>query len=254
MTDFSSKAFWDKRFETETHFEWLARADILADTVARLVQERVGDCCILHIGSGTSQLSNSLRATLASTLDPSAITNLDYSTLAVERGRAMELAAFSDVKMGWCVADLLDNHQLENALSVASAKYPRLFQTVVEKSCADAICCGPDVSITLPTGTTKTVPPVVALAINLASITEIGSHWIVLSYSKFRFDFLDPTSAEFSPYAAAQWKIIEANPVQPLPPPNEGGKKKVLDHVVHQPVVSHTLFVLERLNGSVSIK
>jgi EEF1A lysine methyltransferase 4 len=74
------------------------------------------------------------------------------------------------------------------------------FSIVIEKSCADAIACGEDISIPVPyhldqiVNRTKTtdeaiyIHPVCLLAIHLAALTKLGGTWIVLSYSETRFD------------------------------------------------------------------
>ncbi|KAJ3069152.1 hypothetical protein HDU99_003008 [Rhizoclosmatium hyalinum] len=242
--DFSSKAFWDSRFQQEEHFEWLAAADVLTDKVASALQQQDPlKARILHIGSGTSTLSNSLRTRLVPSLisNPRNIVNLDYSELAIERGRQLELQEFGSIEMSYTVADLLNYSSLEASLHKIF-DMPLLVNLVVEKSCADAISCGPHITtqVTQPENII-TVAPTVALALHLSRITKSGSKWIALSYSKYRFDFLNPDSDEFSKEASQLWKVVETHQVKP-DISNETVKANV-----YQPEVFHTLFIVERL-------
>ncbi|KAJ3135967.1 hypothetical protein HK100_002155 [Physocladia obscura] len=236
--DFSAKSFWDARFETETNFEWLTSAETL---VARVVtaSSAFHEPSILHIGSGTSMLSNALRANLA--LDPVRITNLDYSPAAVERGSVMELQQFGNVRMRWRVADLLDVNLLRQTIPRGSA-----VQIIVEKSCADAISCGVDATVKLSDNSCVAVPPTVALAVNLARISQAGAKWIALSYSKHRFDFVKPDSEEFSSIGGKLWRIVETSLVEPEVSNVTTLQKIFIGHVVYEPKIYHTLFILER--------
>ncbi|KAI9349099.1 hypothetical protein BDR26DRAFT_799023 [Obelidium mucronatum] len=214
--DFSSQQFWENRFESELHFEWLAAADVLVKHIVAALSilcssDDGANLNLLHIGSGTSELSNKLRKKLVPSLIPRSkqIVNLDYSKLAIQRGRDMELSTFGSVEMTWAVADLLHWDSFKQALETDS--HALEFRIIVEKSCADAISCGENVDVLNPsTQEVESVGPTVALALNLAKVTTSGSFWIALSYSKFRFDFLDSAAAtnEFSATASLPQKAM----------------------------------------------
>jgi hypothetical protein len=140
--------------------------------------------------------------------------------------KSFEEARTGDGKgsMSWATADLLDwrsiqssfrrnlgdskppgsdyrEHHGDSMPSTPSACNAR-FSIVIEKSCADAIACGEDISIPVPyrldqavnrtktTDGTMYIHPVCLLAIHLAALTKPGGTWIVLSYSDTRFDCL----------------------------------------------------------------
>ncbi|KAJ3019239.1 UNVERIFIED_CONTAM: hypothetical protein HDU68_010751 [Siphonaria sp. JEL0065] len=245
--NFSSKAFWDTRFETEEHFEWLAAADILADHVASsLSQSSHQSTGVLHVGCGTSTVSNSLRHKLVPDYikDSKSIINLDYSELAVLRGKDLELKEFENVAMRWIVADLLSWDSLKQSLEQVSDSL--LYRIIVEKSTADAISCGVDVATINPVSHQPvTVSPTVALAFHLSKVTALGSIWIALSYSKYRFDFLNPESDEYSNDAAQLWKVV--NTISVKPETTKSSPQTPKGHVVHEPEVFHTLFFVQRI-------
>ncbi|KAJ3066777.1 hypothetical protein HDU98_009965 [Podochytrium sp. JEL0797] len=225
--DFSSKSFWDSRFEDETNFEWLTGADTLAQHVASLLATQQhfnrDTTTLLHIGSGTSTLSNSLRSLLVPNYlsSPALITNLDYSPLAVQKGKEIERDQFESIQMRWCVADLLNWESLQESLRAIhpTAEFIK-YSMIVEKSCADAISCGHNVISSSPlqipeSNARNCVAPTVALAFHLARVTNAGARWIALSYSKYRFDFLDPDSDEYSQEARQLWRVVEMREVEP---------------------------------------
>jgi EEF1A lysine methyltransferase 4 len=203
--DFDKQEYWHSRFAKETRFEWLATSDefmriLEADRdFSRLLllqqqqqQQQPGQLAedprpgppprILHIGFGTSDLQNHLRAAgLGSVL------NVDYEPLAVERGRALEEARFGDVRMGYAVADAtrLDAGALMRELKLSKGEGEHRqeqdsgegekFSLVIDKSTADAVSCGGDEAV-------------LSMCHGVRGCLGRTGFWISLSYSGSRFD------------------------------------------------------------------
>ncbi|KAI8824646.1 hypothetical protein BJ741DRAFT_633301 [Chytriomyces cf. hyalinus JEL632] len=242
--DFSSKAFWDERFEKEERFEWLSDARAIVDNCTRIA---AGDpVSLLHVGCGTSQLSNALREAMPTAI----IANIDYSPLALERGRRMETEQFGSSAMRWMTADLLDSNSLLGAVS-KECSLP--FDIIVEKSCADAISCGEDVALSLPAYGSTTLPPTSVMALNLSRIARHGAKWVALSYSKYRFDVLDPKQHPNNPAARAiccLWRVVGTQEVEPKIDRSVAVDEKPRDgRIVHEPLIFHTLYILERTSA-----
>ncbi len=113
---------------------------------------------ILHLGSGTSDLHNHLRQH-----GFLSVTNMDYESLALERGRQLERERFGDVRTKYVIAD------------ATRLKMADRYQVVIDKSTADAIGCGEGDAIML-------------LAKGLHRCLDGTGFWISLSYSPSRFD------------------------------------------------------------------
>lgn len=167
-TDFDKQEYWHARFATETNFEWLATSEefmrILeadADFSQRLSP---ASSRVLHVGFGTSDLQNHLRA--AGFVH---VLNVDYEPLAVERGRQLEEAAFGGVRMGYAVADAT---RLDAELAVAEG---HKFDFVVDKSTVDAVSCGGEAAL-------------LSMCHAVRRCLAPGGFWISLSYSRWRFD------------------------------------------------------------------
>jgi EEF1A lysine methyltransferase 4 len=198
--DYGTQAYWDDRFRRDTKpFDWLLPADCLdaavSQAIAGIEQPR-----LLHIGCGSSDTSFQLRQLVDA---PEQITNMDYSTTAIEQCRQREreeLGEEGGAGMVWEVADLLSAESLTALVSSS-----RHFDVVVDKSTCDCIACTEDVDIQLPyrlpgdiadgeagaeTCRAK-IHPLHLLAVNLAAMTRSGSgRWVVLSFSDDRFPFL----------------------------------------------------------------
>lgn len=82
---------------------------------------------ILHLGSGTSDLHNHLRA--RGFID---VLNVDYEPLAIDRGQQLEQQRFGSVKTGYLVANATRLELLQK------------YQLVIDKSTVDAVACGED--------------------------------------------------------------------------------------------------------------
>ncbi|KAM0330637.1 hypothetical protein ACHAQA_003587 [Verticillium albo-atrum] len=162
--DFEKQSYWRARFASEQAFEWLvSSSDLMA--VLDPVLESLGLAPaattvaprVLQLGFGTSDLQNHFRSRGYD------VTNLDYEPLACERGRALEAAAFGDVRMEYRVADVT---QLPDDLG--------LFDLVVDKSTVDAVSCGGDEAFRrMVDGVEKCLSP--------------QGVWVSLTYSADRF-------------------------------------------------------------------
>ncbi|KAG8158304.1 hypothetical protein KVR01_012065 [Diaporthe batatas] len=187
--DFDKQEYWHDRFAKETRFEWLATSDefmriLEADTdFSKLLQRSPALSTspssppprILHVGFGTSDLQNHLRAAgLESVL------NVDYEPLAVERGRSHEEGRFGDVRMGYAVADATRlDVDLGRVAQAAGGEQPEdqtpRFDLVIDKSTVDAVSCGgEEVVLRMCRAVRRCLAP--------------GGFWVSLSYSASRFD------------------------------------------------------------------
>lgn len=172
--DFDKQEYWHARFTTETKFEWLATSEefmgILeadADFSQRLSPS---SSRILHVGFGTSDLQNHLRAAGFSN-----VLNVDYEPLAVERGKQIEEGRFRDVRMEYAVADAT---RLDADLGLAdgpAGEESRKFDFVVDKSTVDAVSCGGEEAL-------------LSMCRAVRRCLAPGGFWISLSYSRWRFD------------------------------------------------------------------
>ncbi|KAI8824647.1 hypothetical protein BJ741DRAFT_584140 [Chytriomyces cf. hyalinus JEL632] len=218
--DFSSQAFWDDRFIHEEEFEWLVSSNVLADHCISTMNENLGEGAtipsLLHIGSGTSLVSNALR----SKLPHAKIINLDYAQLAIEKGKRMELSQFGNIRMGWIVANLLDWISLRDALSVESMDASQAsgkFDLIVEKGAADAISCGADVHVQLDDAVNAVLPPT------------------------------KNALSEADRFICKLWSIVKVLNVKPIQ--SETTSDRASDQnasIVHTPEIFHTLYILER--------
>ncbi|KAL1837604.1 hypothetical protein VTJ49DRAFT_3622 [Mycothermus thermophilus] len=186
--DFDSKDYWHERFATETSFEWLVPSAAVLEIAAPYLDalpEGPEPPRILHLGSGTSDLHNHLRAR-----GLERVTNIDYEPRALERGRDLERARFGDVKTRYAVADLTrSSRSLEEDLAAADAEeagggvdLAGRYDVALDKGTADAIACGGDDAVR-------------AMAENVWRCLSPrgddgggGGFWISLSYSSTRFD------------------------------------------------------------------
>lgn len=186
--DFDKQEYWHDRFAKETRFEWLATSDefmriLEADTdFSKLLQRGSALSSspspssspprILHIGFGTSDLQNHLRAAgLGNVL------NVDYEPLAVEHGRSHEKGRFGDVRMGYAVADAtrLDADLGRAAAAAAADTQDQKFDLIIDKSTVDAVSCGGEEAL-------------LRMCRAVRRCLAPGGFWISLSYSASRFD------------------------------------------------------------------
>lgn len=78
---FDSQLYWHTRFLHETTFEWLVPSTTFLSIIHPILSSLPPPIRILHLGSGTSDLHNHLRA--AGFGD---VTNVDYEPLALKHG------------------------------------------------------------------------------------------------------------------------------------------------------------------------
>ncbi|KAG8743215.1 hypothetical protein FRC12_015096 [Ceratobasidium sp. 428] len=232
-TDYSSKDYWTARFEREQTFEWLTPSSSFLPHITRALDDFSSKPVrIIHIGCGNSEFSLDLRQLVEQLHVASNIEtiNVDYSAPVLERMQDAEIARFGDSIMEWRALDLLDWTSMGQHFPSPGNSI------VVDKSCADAIACGPDVRTPLFAGGTKSVHPTEVLALHLAALTTPGSIWVAISYSTGRFDFLAPQDKQ--KYQACNFWQLERT-------------ERILSHTearenVYAPEVYHTLFVLKR--------
>ena len=156
--DFEKQNYWRERFTTETSFEWLISSAAFMGILLPYLQPLAKSAPILHLGSGTSDLHNHLRQH-----GFFSVTNMDYESLALERGRQLERDRFGDVKTKYVFAD------------ATRLKTADRYQVVIDKSTADAIGCGGGDALML-------------LAKGLHRCLGDNGFWVSLSYSPSRFE------------------------------------------------------------------
>ncbi|KAF8513507.1 hypothetical protein JB92DRAFT_3116282 [Gautieria morchelliformis] len=261
VADFSSRSYWDNRFASEYAFEWLQPSSTILPTVKAEVQaQHRDDMAMLHLGSGSSDLSNHLRHLLfpehnqdgCRNISSSAvILNVDFAAAAIETGRRREREEFGDARNGignmhWEVVDLLDWASFKRSCDEHCG---RQFNLIVEKSCTDALACGADVQLGPFSEDERGIhisrdlysrpfAPEVAVSIYLAAVTQPGGAWIALSYSAERFDFLRDAKQP----AAAMWSIEQIQKV--LAGGNvEGGDGRT----VYRPEIVHFVYTIRRM-------
>src|SRR5688572_24615326 len=59
--DFEKREYWNRRFASETSFEWLVSPEIMMKTIEPYLEKLAPDAPILHLGFGTSDLQVHLR-------------------------------------------------------------------------------------------------------------------------------------------------------------------------------------------------
>jgi hypothetical protein len=178
---------------------------------------------------------------------------VDFSTEAVRLGRKLEEQKNepADV-MHWVQADLCSWDQVSSSVSLPFAPV----DVVLDKSTCDAIATS--VSRTFHSSTSRdtidstlpaispvvqeildltqeeqlTLAPVELLALHLASITEKGAIWLVLSYSNTRFDGFT--------HLSAYWSMVSRTPLKA-----PSGQTASASAMV--PEVFHWVYVLRRM-------
>jgi EEF1A lysine methyltransferase 4 len=295
---FESRQYWDSRFtRSPQSFDWLVSPSVLIphllNTLSQDASPNSTPPSILHIGCGTSNLSNLLRLHAP----PSTVTNVDFSHRAIELGIQREREEFAEAgtkdgkgSMSWATVDLLDRQsiwsvigrnagdskpsindscgiELGNSMPSSASTCSARFSIMIEKSCADAIACGEDVTIpvpycldpvadrTKPAGEVVYIHPVCLLAIHLAALTKPGGMWIVLSYSETRFDCLysleggDDEYHELKnegmvPNPATLWTVVKKQEIISQVESKDGS--------VYRPRISHWLYMLRRTDHEIA--
>ncbi len=261
--DYELQSYWKTRFDGEQHFEWLGDGkDTILPHVRAFLASRASPgsspARLLHIGAGTSSLSERLRELYISVygngVDEGVIVNADFVEELVARKRAAEEArrvvGGPGEGMSWVRMDALEWQELDGFVDTNGG----LFDLVVEKSTSDAISCGEDLSYSLPgpglhpvfndylkthEGRTLTLSPVEVLAIHLASLVRPGGLWVALTFSTNRFPFLSAAEAVdgSSPRATDYWSLENVVTVDAP----TGAQSNV-----HAPVVQHYVYLMRR--------
>lgn len=211
---------------------------------------------VLHIGCGTSDLSNQLRQSLLKPngktreetgANETLILNVDFASGAIETSKNHEREKFGNIVMQWHVVDILERSAFE---SCCFEKCGRPFDVIVEKSYLDALACGEELPLVevdlsgiyedVPQAITcsKTIPRQVLAALYLGSQTRPGGAWIALSYSSGRFDFL-----KCPENIATKFWMIEN--VQKIPEILKSGPDSS-GRTVYRPEIAHYLYTLRR--------
>lgn len=264
--DYELQSYWNARFQNELHFEWLGDG---SDTILPHLRSYLQDPCVpsrparlLHIGAGTSSLSERIRELYRNVYGPQvderAIVNVDFAENLVARERekeAMRAVGGLGTGMRWVCADALKWRELEAALDLGEEGQGRTFDLVVDKSTSDAISCAEDVSYLSPsagfhrvleeiraaqTSQKLSIPPVELLAVHLASLTRPGGLWVALTFSSNRFAFLSSPGQGHDtppPHAAKCWEV-ERVVTTDAPTRMEGTS--------YAPVVQHYVFLIRR--------
>ena len=269
---FGDQEYWDRRFAQEHEFEWLLGFDAIKPTLLDTLQSHDKDYRpeLLHIGCGSSSLSTKLASLVR---DPEQIHNVDYSSVAIERGRKREVCQLQGAigsrdltQTRWSTLDLLS---VEEVLSFSLHQdNNRRYDVIFDKSTSDAISCASDLEISLPYGihgldsestvTSKRkrilLHPLYALAVHLAYLAAPNCHWIVLSYSNARFPFWD-TKAEIEmgidlsddivgdgfTHPGRLWRLVKHEEI--IKPMSTSGNSSI----VHRPPEVCHLYMLERM-------
>jgi len=118
---YGSTAYWEKRFETEEHYEWITSYQNIKDKFAKACPEK--SVRILNLGCGTSRICEEMYDDGYEN-----IVNIDIVEAAVEKMRARNM---SRSKMEWYTADVTNMSQFDTAS----------FDVVLDKSTLDAVAC-----------------------------------------------------------------------------------------------------------------
>ncbi|PSS29595.1 hypothetical protein PHLCEN_2v2743 [Hermanssonia centrifuga] len=272
--DYELESFWDSRFKTETHFEWLGDGqETVIPALRPFLQTRLstGLPRLLHIGAGSSSLSDHLRdlyyGISGAEVAGGVILNTDFAQHAVDRGREAEKKTGNDA-VRWERVDLLrwqDVVTLKDRITAGNADQDGPFDIVVDKSTSDAISCGEDILYkreltSVPTSVHPLIAthlqvhgdgaislePLEVLALHLATLVRPGGVWIALSYSGSRFPFLQ-FSGERTMGTKLDTRIYwEKEKEVVVNAPHGWGKEGEGKVNVHAPDIQHHLYIFRR--------
>jgi len=116
---FGEAAYWDKRYETEEHYEWIVGYAELKDIIVRVCASK--SARILNLGCGTSRISEDMYDDGYTN-----IVNTDISETVINKMRARNV---DRPGMEWLVEDALDMAGLADGT----------FDLVLDKSTLDAL-------------------------------------------------------------------------------------------------------------------
>jgi hypothetical protein len=232
----------------------------------------------LHIGAGTSRLSDKMTEVLTQSIDSSLergersgalIVNTDFSEAVVERGREMQAQlenqlVTSVVRTRWERIDLLNKDDILDLLQAYggdNGDQSAGFDVVIDKSTSDAISCALDIDVKndkLGSGPSSgllqtQIAALDSLALYLAAVIKPRGVWIALSYSSDRFPLLcqarelgvrgDGSQDALDPLT--YWRVEQRKAVDA---PSGQGRVGV-----HAPPVQHWIYVLRRSNNPMNV-
>lgn len=168
--------------------------------------------------------------------------NVDFSAEAVRIGQEAEEGKDALCAMHWVRADLRSWADVAHLIRFAP------FDVIMDKSTSDSISTSEpsifpppnNVSNICPTilkdiegkkSTSLALSSVETLALHLVPLTKVGSTWVALSYSAFRFDNMR--------IAGQYWRLISRTPLRA--PTGE------LTSSAHAPDIFHWLYLLKRV-------
>jgi hypothetical protein len=261
VPSFGSQAYWDQRFTNNTApFDWLSAPDALDPLISDALESiEETEPQILHIGCGSSELSQHLKIHVKNAQQ---VHNVDYSRVVIDAEKKREVESTNgDVGActRWDAVDLLDHVSLLKVSEVGT------YSAIVDKSTSDAISCADDVVCPLPYAVTtqrctaadpvvyiepKELPvhPLHLMAVHLALVTKPGAKWIALSYTAERYPFLEGEAAETEddgtsnagiPDPRLLWTVVDKRQI-------EAKAQEASCGVTHRPKVYHWVYVLQR--------
>jgi hypothetical protein len=236
-TDFSSPGYWSTRFQTETSFEWLSSSSALIPAMLSAAKDvastQEGPVKALHFGCGTSSLGVELARALKEEKVEAEVTDADYVAVSIHTA---DVAEQDERAVPLISLDVLDPAQL-------AEKSPEMgWDLLLDKSTADAIACGPNVSLA-----GESVEPIVALCSRLARVIRIGGRWVCVSYSERRFAHLEGLGK----LPNKQWRIVSRGGIPDgiAPEGKVVREDKGKERVVYEPQTNIWIYILERIVG-----
>lgn len=261
--EYHLESFWDDRFKKEDHFEWLGDgSNTILPPIRKYLQTEYArqPPRVLHIGAGTSTLSGDILKLYKDhfrdgEFEEGLVVNTDYSEVAVERGKSSHEE--NDKQIRWEKTDLMLWEEIRSLKRAQEHEAP--FEIVVDKSTSDAISCNENIKLVGPKTTRSdacppisnyfangsdrmmALEPVELLALHTAALVRPRGIWIALSYSKYRFHFLEQLVEEDKCREVAASRYWELEEVVGVDAPSGSRKEGVF-----APVIQHYVFVLRR--------
>lgn len=224
--DYSSQAYWQGRLrsERESGFEWLISPSPILEILQGFMsigKPTNGCLALLHFGCGSSSLGRDVQKHFGGSV---AVYDADYVAPDVICG------SDSTSPIPLLHVDALSLESLQ------SAAPPGGWNILLDKSTADAISCGPQVICEGKDrrAARRKKDAIEVLCDNLGQVITLGGHWLSISYSSSRFDFL-------SGLEQPAWEVVERRPVSVAPATSN------VDHVVYHGPTGIWAWVLRRV-------
>jgi hypothetical protein len=168
---YSSQHYWEQRFATETHYEWLCTFSDIAPLLAPFLGSSSPQTYLV-LGTGTS----SLPADLAAAYPSASVLATDYSTVLIE---ALQRQPVASSNLAYAYADML---RLE-ALAAACPAFGSL-DAVFDKGALDALVSAEGDSWQVPSELLATSARVVQ---GVHAALREGGRYFMLSFSQPHF-------------------------------------------------------------------